>query len=215
MLYLIDSGNYDEINDALAIGAQGVTANTSMYLKNEISLKEFINYYSKKKLNFLSAEVIGTYEEMLSQALEFHKMNNNIVIKINFSKDGLRLVKELKQQGIKTAMSLLFTINQAVAAINAGCDYLFIFIGRNEENGSDGLCAIEKIQNIINSHNYSSKVVAASIKNLYQLEQLANLKIDYAAIPYNLYIKSLSHPLTDSGAKTFENDYYKNPKNFI
>ena len=70
---------------------------------------------------------------MLSQALEFHKMNNNIVIKINFSKDGLRLVKELKQQGIKTAMSLLFTINQAVAAINAGCDYLFFFIGRNEE----------------------------------------------------------------------------------
>ncbi len=96
MLYLIDSGNYDEINDALAIGAQGVTANTSMYLKNEISLKEFINYYSKKKLNFLSAEVIGTYEEMLSQALEFHKMNNNIVIKNQLFKRWFTTGKRIK-----------------------------------------------------------------------------------------------------------------------
>ncbi|MDZ5001116.1 transaldolase, partial [Clostridium perfringens] len=95
----------------------------------------------------------------------------------------------------------------AVAAINAGADYLFVFIGRNDDNGNDGLSIIESIQSIVKEKDYKTKVVAASIKNLYQLERLSTIGIDFAAIPYNLYTKSLYHPLTESGSATFKEDW--------
>lgn len=210
MLYLIDSANHDQIIEALAYGAYGVTANTSMYRKEEMSIMDYVKTYQNTDIHFLSAEVIGTYEDMLSQSKQILNLNSDIVIKINMSKDGLRLAKTLHNQGYKTAMTLVFTIAQAIAAINAGVDYLFFFLGRNEDIGNDALYAIEHIQKIIKEKGYTTKVVAASIKSLYQLEKLAQVHIDYAAIPYDLYMKSLQHPLTISGAKTFEIDYYEN-----
>lgn len=215
MKYIIDSGNHNEINEALALGACGVTANTSMYKKNNTSLPTFVETYANQGLDFLSGEVIGTYEEMLDQAKRLVKIDSHIVIKINFSKDGLRLVKRLKREGITTAMTLLFTLAQATAAINAGADYLFFFIGRNEEMGNDGLAICTSIQAMIDGKGYPTKLVAASIKNLYQLECLMKHHIDYAAIPYALYMKSLEHPLTVSGAAVFEEDYYSNTGNTI
>ena len=198
MLYLIDSGNAQEIEEALMLGARGVTANTSMYRKNDIRLHDFVNGYSNRELDFLSGEVIGTYEEMLQQTEELLALYSEIVIKINFSKDGLHLADTLHKRGVKTA----------VAAINVHVDYLFFFIGRNEEYGSDAMRILSNIQEMIAAKRYPVKTVAASIKNLAQLEKLAAMKVDYAAIPYTLYMKSLEHPLTDSGARTFEDDFY-------
>lgn len=208
MLYLIDSGNAQEIEEALMLGARGVTANTSMYRKNNIRLHDFVQEYSKRELDFLSGEVIGTYEEMLRQAEELLAYSSDIVIKINFSKDGLHLADALHKRGVKTAMTLLFTMGQAVAAINAHVDYLFFFIGRNEEYGSDAMRILSDMQQMIEAKRYPVKTVAASIKNLAQLEKLAAMGVDYAAIPYALYMKSLVHPLTESGARTFEDDFY-------
>lgn len=213
MLYLIDTASIKETDEALSLGVHGVTSNTSMYLKENIGLKDFIKNYTKKEIPFISAEVIGTYEEMLKQALELHQTYPEIVIKINFSHDGLKLVRQLREKKIKTAMTLIFTMAQAVAAINAGTDYIFFFIGRNEEIGSDAITTLKNIQTMIEKKNYSVKTVAASIKNLYQLEKLASIHVDYAAIPYNLFIKSIQHSLTESGAKKFEEDYITNPKN--
>lgn len=210
MLYLIDSANHDQIMEVLAYGAYGITANTSMYRKEGISIIDYVKTYQNANIHFLSAEVIGSYEEMLSQSKQILSLNSDIVIKINMSKDGLRLAKTLHDQGHKTAMTLVFTIAQTIAAINSGVDYLFFFLGRNEEIGNDALSAINHVQQIIKEKGYTTKVVAASIKSLYQLEKLAQLHIDYAAIPYDLYMNSLHHPLTISGAKTFEIDYYEN-----
>lgn len=207
MLYLIDSANAQEIHSALALGMCGITANPSMYRKQQLSLTSFVKTYANQGLAFLSAEVIGTYEKMLTQARHLHALDASIVIKINFSKDGLRLVKQLSQEKIKTAMTLVFSLSQAVAAINAGCDYLFFFIGRNEEAGYDGLAILQKVQAMIVAKHYAVKTVAASIKNLYQVERLAALGVDYAAIPYTLYEASLYHPLSEAGAKSFEEDY--------
>lgn len=215
MLYFIDTASIEEANDALSLGVHGVTSNTSMYLKENIGLKDFVKHYAQKNLPFLSGEVIGTYDEMLKQAMELHTIDPEIVIKINFSCDGLRLVRHLHENNIKTAMTLIFTMSQAVAAINAGADYLFFFIGRNEENGSDGISILESIQTMIDKKQYTVKTVAASIKNLYQLEKLASIHVDYAAIPYSLLLKSFNHPLTESGAKKFEYDYYTNKLNNI
>lgn len=213
MIYFIDSADAQEIETALQIGARGITANPSMYRKSEVGLMPFLSRWSKIQPDFLSGEVIGSYEEMLRQAEQIHQLDENIVIKINFSQDGLRLAKTLHDNGIRTAMTLLFTLAQANAAINAGCDYLFFFIGRNEEQGHDGLTAIKELQELVREKEYPCRVVAASIKNLYQLEQLIRLHIDCAALPYALYLRSLEHPLSESGAKTFAEDYFGNPQN--
>lgn len=213
MQYLIDTADPKEIEEVMAYGIDGITANTTMYRKQAIGVKEFVAKWAEKKPSFLSGEVIGTFAQMEQQAKELLAIDPGIVIKINFSKDGLRLAHQLHQQGVRTAMTLLFTVTQAVAAMQAGCDYLFFFIGRNEEQGWDGLEAITALQAMIDARHLSAKVVAASIKNLYQLEQLARRQIAYAAIPYALYIRSLQHPLTESGAKTFIEDFEQNEHN--
>lgn len=213
MQYFIDSANKKEIEEVLLYGIKGITANTTMYRNNHIGVRVFVQEWSKKEPAFLSGEVIGTYEEMIEQAENLLAIYPKTVIKINFSKDGLRLASYLHEKGVRTAMTLLFTVTQAVAAIQAGCDYLFFFIGRNEEQGWDGMEAIISLQEMIRANSYTTKVVAASIKNLFQLEQLARHHVAYAAIPYALYMRSLQHPLTESGAKTFIKDYQENEMN--
>ena len=207
MYYFIDSANYDQIDEAVSLGACGITANTTMYRREQTTIMDFVKHYARQELVFFSGEVIGSYEEMLAQAAQLQKLRQDIVIKINFSKDGLRFAKHLHNKGIKTAMTLVFTMAQALACINAGCDYIFFFLGRNEEQGHDAISTISAIQQMITSKNYACKVVAASIKNLYQLEKIAECRIDYAAIPYDLYMKSLYHPLTIQGGETFSQDY--------
>ncbi len=208
MIYIIDTANDQEIKESLSLGINGVTANSSMYLKNNTNFYGFLKEYSSKNLEFLSGEVMGdTFEDMVEEVNKIQEIDNSIVIKINFSEEGLKLCKYLKEKGIKSALTLIFNVSQAVAAINAGADYLFVFIGRNDDNGNDGLSIIESIQSIVKEKDYKTKVVAASIKNLYQLERLSTIGIDFAAIPYNLYIKSLYHSLTESGSTAFKKDW--------
>lgn len=208
MLYIIDSANDKEIREALALGACGITANPAMYLKNKQNFYSFLNEYSKLELAFLSGEVIGeTLDEMLKEVEKIIRINPDIVIKLNFSKTTLKLCNILKKRGIRTAVTLIFTINQAVAAINAGANFLFPFIGRSDEYGLDGMKLVISIQQIIIKSNYPVSVVAASIKNIHQLEVLAESGVDYAAIPYSLYEKSLEHPLTQKNNEAFTSDW--------
>ena len=208
MKYLLDSANRKEIDEVIEMGINGVTANPSMYKKNNEDFYSFIKYYSEKNLAFLSAEVMEeSLEDMLKEVDQILNISKDIVIKISFSKNGLRLAKILHERGIKTAMTLVFTVNQAIAALQCECDYLFPFIGRNDNIGVDGLDFIDSLQAIVDAKGYKTKIVAASIKNLFQLSQIAKMGIDYAAVPYNLYIESLEHPLTKSGYEGFAKDW--------
>lgn len=208
MLYIIDSANDDDIKNALDFGACGITANPAIYLKNNQNFYSFLEKYSKLELPFLSGEVMGdSLEEMLQEVDKIIAIDPNIIIKLNFSSSALKLCNILKKRGIRTAITLIFTVNQAVAAINAGANYLFPFIGRSDEYGLDGMKLVTTIQQIIIKNNYPVSVVAASIKNVHQLEVLAESGVDYAAIPYNLYVKSLDHPLTQTNRKAFYNDW--------
>lgn len=208
MRYLIDSANDRQISEALSMGACGITANPSMYLKNQQNFYAFLEKYASMGLPFLSGEVMGdTLEDMRREAQRIHSIHPDIVMKLNFSKDALILCRELHQQGISTAVTLIFTVSQANAAINAGADYLFPFVGRSDEYGLNGMELIKSIQKMADLKKEHFSVVAASIKNLHQLEELAKAGVDYAAIPFELYEKSLSHPLTDQGAATFAEDW--------
>lgn len=210
MKYIVDTANRTHIEEVLSMGIDGVTANPSMYMKNNENFYSFLQYYSDKNLGFLSGEVMGdTLEEMLEEVEKIQNISKDIVIKINFSPLGLKLCSILSKRNIKTAMTLLFTVSQAMAAIQAGADYLFPFVGRNEENGTDGLEFVCALQDIVTQKEYDTKVVAASVKNLYQLEFLAKNGVDYAAVTYELYMKSLNHVLTTNGEKQFKEDWAK------
>ena len=151
MQYLIDTADPNEIEEVMAYGIDGITANTTMYRRQGIGVRSFVARWAERKPSFLSGEVIGSFEQMEEQAKELLAIDPDIVIKINFSKEGLRLAHRLHQQGVRTAMTLLFTVTQAVAAMQAGCDYLFFFIGRNEEQGWDGMEAIAQLQALVDA----------------------------------------------------------------
>lgn len=207
MKYLIDSANPEEIGQALAWGACGITANPSMYRAQKVQILDFLQTYTREELEFLSGEVVADdVQTMLAQAERIAQVDPNIVIKINFSPEGLELCKLLHRRGVRCAMTLIFTVAQAVAAMNAGADYVFPFVGRTDAfAGGDGLQMVEAVQQIASRRGVS--VVAASIKSLYQLEALAKMGVPYAALPFALYRQSLTHPLTVDGQKTFAEDW--------
>lgn len=208
MKYIIDSADLEEIKEALALGACGITANPSMYLKNGQDFYQFLKICSDKNLPFLSGEVMGeTLEKMREEVQKIQRINPDIVIKLNFSANALKLCQELRGTKTRTAVTLIFTVPQAVAAINAGANYLFPFIGRSDEYGLNGMELVTSVQQLIEKKKYPVSVVAASIKNLHQLEELAKAGLDYAAIPYDLYIKSLYHPMTEKSAEGFSRDW--------
>lgn len=204
MKLLIDSANIKDIDSALSLGIDGVTANPSMYAKEGVNFYDFLKTIKNKTDGILTAEVMeNTLEKMREDANKILTISNDIVIKINFSEKGLTLAKELKKQGVKTAITLIFNVNQAIIAMNTGTDYIFPFIGRNEAIGADGLEILKNICNIITNKHYKTKVVAASLKHVYHLEQAAILGADYAAIPYTLLKESCYHLLTEKGEFQF------------
>lgn len=208
MKYIIDSANLQEIQNALKMGAYGVTANPSMYLKEQQDLIPFLTACHAMEPSFLSGEAMGhSLTKMEEEVRQIREISPDIIIKLNFSQLSLQLCKKLHKQGIRTAVTLIFTMAQAVAAISAGADYLFPFIGRSDEYGLDGLHLIHDMQAMINLHRYPVSIVAASVKNLHQLESAAAAGVGYAAISYSLYQKSLEHPLTEKGLGDFERDW--------
>lgn len=208
MRYLIDSANVNEIESAIGMGVSGITANPSMYLKNKVSLHSFIGHFAGLTDKLLTAEVIGeTAEEMLRQAESLVAMRPDIIIKINFSKEGMRLMRMLKERNIRSAATLIFNLNQATLAIDAGADYLFVFIGRNDENGHDGIRVLGEILSVIRINRYDTKIIAASIKNVYHLQQAALSGAHYAAITFDTLEKAIYSELSVNGAKGFESDW--------
>lgn len=214
MQYLIDDANLQHIDDVIETGIRMVTANPTMYRKNNITLSDFITTCKQKKLSFLSGEICSDeLEDMKLEAEQLINIYPEIVIKINFSKNGLKLCEYLHQMKVKTALTLVFQLPQVLAAMNAHADYIFFFIGRNDETGVDGMELLVEANRM--THNSNSYIVAASIKNLHHLQQLCKSEIPYAAIPYDLYMKSLYHPLTEVGISGFKEDFQQTKQSRI
>lgn len=208
MKYLIDTANLDDIQKCLKCGFKGITANPSMYLKENVNFYDFIETCTNLNPEILTAEVVGNnLDELLESCDKILSINKDTIIKINFSEVGLELINILHSKGVKTACTLIFNVNQASLAINAGANYLFPFIGRNDENGHDGINNLTEICDLISINGYNTKVVAASIKNVFHLTQAALCGCDYAAVTYDLFKKASFNQLTIDGANTFEKDW--------
>ena len=167
MKYIIDSACDAQIQEALAMGACGITANPSMYLKNHQDFYAFLERYASMGLSFLSGEVMGdTLEEMREAAGRIHAIHPDIVMKLNFSEDSLILCRELHSRGIRTAMTLVFTVAQANAAVNAGADYLFPFAGRTDEYGLNGMHLITTVQKMADYKIPAPSIDRAGVRRL-------------------------------------------------
>lgn len=144
---------------------------------------------------------------MVEQARELSKWADNIVVKIPMTAEGLKAVKVLSQEGIKTNITLVFSAMQRLLAAKAGATYVSPFLGRLDDIGADGVELVQKLRQIFDNYGYQTEIIAASIRNYQHVEQVALAGCDIATIPAKILVKLWRHPLTDQGLAAFERDW--------
>ena len=205
MKLFIDTANIEDIRQASQWGViSGVTTNPSLIAKEGRKLEDVIKEITTLVDGPISAEVDeSTSEVMVAQAKELVKIHKNIVIKLPMTPDGIKACSELTSLGIKTNVTLVFSVPQALMACEAGATYISPFMGRVDDFGESGADLIERIMVMINNYGYESQVIAASIRNLAHVEQASLAGADIATIPFAVLKKMFCHPLTDAGLDIF------------
>lgn len=214
MKLFIDTANVDYIREANDLGIIcGVTTNPSLIAKEGRNFIDVVKEITSIVDGPISAEVIDlNHEGMVKEARELVKIHKNIVIKIPMTLEGLKAVKILSAEGIKTNVTLIFNAAQALMAARAGASYVSPFLGRLDDIGHDGILLIEEIVDIFNIHKIPTKIIAASIRNPLHVVNAARAGAHIATIPYNVIIQMSKHPLTDNGIERFLKDWESVPK---
>lgn len=209
MKFFLDTANVEEIKRINALGlVDGVTTNPTIIAKEGRDFEEVIKEICSIVSGPVSAEVIGlTSEEMVAEARVISKWADNVVVKIPMTEEGLKAVHILSQEGIKTNVTLIFTVAQGLLAAKAGATYISPFLGRLEDMGTDGYRVIEELRDIMDTFGFDTEIIAASIRNLEHVEVVAHLGSHIATIPGSLFPKLWSHPLTDKGIEMFLKDW--------
>lgn len=205
MRLFIDTANLDEIKEAASWEVvSGVTTNPSLIAKEGRDLKEVITEITSLVDGPISAEVNeGKAEDMIAQALELAEIHKNIVIKLPMTMEGIKACKALTDKGIKTNVTLIFSVHQALIACEAGATYISPFMGRMDDIGLDSTKLIEDISQLILNYRYDTQIIAASIRNVSHIETAALAGADIATIPFKVMAKMVEHPLTTAGLKIF------------
>ena len=214
MKFFIDTGDVGEIREAHAMGlVDGVTTNPSLIAKSGRKYRDVVVEICEIINGPISAEVLSTtYDEMMVEAREWHKVHKNIVVKLPLTQDGLKGVRTCAQEGIRVNVTLCFSPNQALLAAKAGASYISPFIGRLDDVSETGMDLIEKIVTIYNNYNYETEVLVASVRNPTHVVDAAMLGADICTIPFSVMQQLVKHPLTDVGLKKFVEDAKKIPK---
>lgn len=214
MKFFIDTADVKEIREAHSLGIlDGVTTNPSLIAKTGRAFRETIEEICSIVKGPVSAEVVSLDTEgMLKEARELAKIAENIVVKIPLIKNGLKAVKRLTDEGIKTNVTLCFSSNQALLAAKAGGTYVSPFVGRLDDRGHNGMELIEEIRMIYDNYGYQTEIIVASIRNPLHVRDAALMGADVSTIPFNVFDMLVQHPLTDEGVKKFLSDWEKVPK---
>ncbi|MCH5185225.1 MAG: fructose-6-phosphate aldolase [Oscillospiraceae bacterium] len=215
MKLFIDTADVNEIRQANDMGVIcGVTTNPSLIAKSGRKFEEVVKEITTIVDGPISAEVISLESEgMVKEARELAKIHKNIIIKIPMTAEGLKAVKILTSEGIKTNVTLIFSATQALLAARAGATYVSPFLGRLDDVGTTGMNLIEEIADIFGIHGIETEVIAASIRNPIHVIDAARAGCDIATVPYNVIMQMLKHPLTDLGIERFLKDWETVPKN--
>ena len=211
MKFFIDTANIGEIKKANELGLlDGVTTNPSLVSKEGREFRDLIKEICGIVKGPVSAEVISTDSSgMIKEARELAKLAENIVVKIPLIKEGLKAVKVLSSEGIKTNVTLCFSPIQALMAAKAGADYVSPFVGRLDDIGQVGMEMVEQIATIYENYGYTTEIIVASIRNPIHVLDAALIGADIATIPYNVMEQLIKHPLTDIGIERFLADWKK------
>jgi len=214
MKFFIDTANLEEINKGLAMGmVDGVTTNPSLIAKENKPFEEIIAEICKVVDGPVSAEVVSLEAEgMLAEARKLAKLADNIVIKVPMIVEGLKAVKQLAAEGIKTNVTLVFSAAQALLAAKAGATYVSPFVGRLDDIGNPGMDLIGDIVTIYDNYGYQSEIIVASVRSPQHVLDAALIGADIATIPFKVIAQLAKHPLTDSGIEQFLADWEKRKK---
>ena len=213
MIFFIDTANVDDIRKANDMGIiSGVTTNPSLIAKEGRDFKQVIQEITSIVDGPISGEVKATTvdaEGMIAEAREIASIHPNMVVKLPMTAEGLKAVKVLHKEGIKTNVTLIFSPAQALLAARAGADYVSPFLGRLDDISTPGISLIEDITEIFQMHGIETQIIAASIRNPIHVIDCAKAGADIATVPYKVLLQMIHHPLTDEGIRKFQDDYRK------
>jgi transaldolase len=213
MQIFIDTADIEEIRDAAAMGViDGVTTNPSLVAKTGRPFKDVIVDICEVVDGPISAEVIATdYDGMIKEARSLAKMHDNIVVKIPLIAEGLKAVRTLTAEGIRTNATLCFSPTQGLLAAKAGATYVSPFVGRIDDISGNGMELIEQLVTIYQNYGLSTQVLVASIRHPVHAVQASLVGAHVATIPHKVILQLLKHPLTDIGLERFLADAKKIP----
>ena len=211
MRFFIDTANVDDIRKANDMGVIcGVTTNPSLIAKEGRVFEAVIAEIASIVDGPISGEVKATTtdaEGMIREGREIAKIHPNMVVKIPMTAEGLKAVKVLSAEGVKTNVTLIFTANQALLAARAGATYVSPFLGRLDDISVRGVDLITEISEIFDVAGIETEIIAASIRNPMHITDCALAGADIATVPYKVIEQMTHHPLTDAGIKKFQEDY--------
>ena len=209
MKIFADTANVEDIKQINELGIiDGVTTNPTLVAREGKDWESVEKQICEIVDGPVSAEVTASEAPaMVEQARVLSKWADNIVVKIPMTAEGLKAVKVLSQEGIKTNVTLVFSAMQGLLAAKAGATYVSPFLGRLDDIGADGVEVVQKLRQIFDNYGYRTEIIAASIRNYQHVEQVALAGCDIATIPAKILVKLWKHPLTDQGLVAFEKDW--------
>lgn len=211
MKFFIDTAIVSEIREMNELGlVDGVTTNPSLIAKSGREMDDVIKEIAGIISGPISAEVVSLEsEQMVSEGRELAKINSNIVIKVPMTAEGLKAVRKFKQEGIKTNVTLIFSLTQALLAAKAGASYVSPFVGRLDDIAHNGMDLVAEIQEVFQNYNFPTEVIVASVRTPIHIIEAARIGANIATVPFNVLKKLINHPLTDIGIEKFLKDWEK------
>lgn len=209
MKLFIDTANVEEIRQANALGViSGVTTNPSLIAREGRSFIETVREIASIVDGPISAEAVSLDAPgMIREARELAAIHPNIVVKIPMTAEGLKATSQLKREGIRTNVTLIFSANQALLAARAGATYVSPFLGRLDDISLDGLTLVADIVEIFDLHQLTAEIIAASIRHPVHVTSAARLGAHIATVPYKVIMQMIYHPLTEAGVNKFLEDW--------
>ena len=209
MKFFLDTANTDDIRKYAELGlVDGVTTNPTIVAREGRNFESVIKEITTIVDGPVSAEVTANEaDKMIEQARALAKWADNIVVKIPMTEAGLKAVSVLSKEGIKTNVTLVFSVAQGLMAAKAGATFISPFVGRLDDIGSDGVKLIKDFRTVLDNYGLKSEIIAASIRGVQHVEAVALAGSDIATIPAGVFGKMFKHPLTDNGLASFEKDW--------
>jgi len=211
MKIFIDTANIEQIKEVNSWGIlDGVTTNPSLIAKEKKDFATIVNEICAVVDGPISVEVISLKADgMFAEGMKLAAVNENIVIKVPMTEEGLKATKLLSNEGVAVNMTLIFSANQALLAAKAGARYVSPFVGRLDDVGQDGMALISDIMDILDNYDYDTEVIVASVRDPIHVTDAARMGAHIATIPYDVLKKMFKHPLTDIGIERFLKDWEK------